>query len=332
MIDTLLSAFFRGLKPDPILTVSEWADEFRMLPSTVAEPGKFRMSRTPYNKEIADHLSVSSPVQMVVFKKCSQIGATETGNNWLGYIIHQAPAPSLYVMPTDTMMEITSKQRIQPMIDATPSLQHKIKPNKAKDSGNTIAYKNFEGGFVKMVGANSPVGLSSTAVRYVYADEVDRYPADVGGEGSAIKLAQTRTVTYGARKKIFITSTPTLDGNSLIDELFKTTGQRYYHVPCPHCGVMQKLVFEQLRWQKGNYSTEGVLYECLHCHETIAEHFKTKMLEDGNWIADVPEKEDGKTVGYHLNALYSPYGCTAGQIWQKNMMKAKIIYLIASLL
>jgi phage terminase large subunit GpA-like protein len=60
MIDTLLSAFFRGLKPDPILTVSEWADEFRMLPSTVAEPGKFRMSRTPYNKEIADHLSVTS--------------------------------------------------------------------------------------------------------------------------------------------------------------------------------------------------------------------------------------------------------------------------------
>lgn len=303
-----IHAFLRALKPDPVLTVSEWANAFRMLPSTVAEPGKFRMARTPYNKEIADHLSVTSPVQMIIFKKCSQIGATETGNNWLGYIIDQAPAPTLYVMPTDTMMEVTSKQRIQPMIDATPSLHYKIKPNKAKDSGNTIQYKTFDGGFVKMVGANSPVGLSSTAVRYVYADEVDRYPADVGGEGSAIKLAQTRTVTYGARKKIFITSTPTLEGTSLIDELFKTTGQRYYHVPCPFCGAMQSLVLENLRWEKGLYNREDVKYECAHCHEHIPEYYKTQMLDAGEWIAAKPELEDGKTIGYHLNALYSPYG------------------------
>lgn len=301
-----ISAFLRGLKTDPVLTVSEWSDEYRFLPPTSAEPGKFRMSRTPYNQEISDHLSVSSAVQVVVFKKCSQIGATETGNNWLGYIIDQAPAPTLYVMPTDTMMGDTSKGRIQPMIDTTPAIQKKIKPNKAKESGNTIQYKSFEGGFVKMVGANSPVGLASTAVKNVYLDEVDRYPLDVGGEGSAIKLAQTRTVTYGARKKIFITSTPTLDGTSAIDALFQTTGQRYFNVPCPLCGAEQPLIFELLRWEKGKY--DNVNYECMHCHELIPEHHKTRMLSGGRWVASKPENEDGKTYGYHLNALYSPYG------------------------
>lgn len=303
-----LSAFLRALKPEPVLTVSQWSDEYRYLPTTAAEPGKFRIERTPYNKEIADHLSVTSPVQIVIFKKCSQIGATETGNNWLGYIIDQSPAPTLYVMPTDTMMADTSKGRIQPMIDSTPAIHKKIKPNKAKDSGNTIQYKTFEGGFVKMVGANSPVGLASTAVRNVYLDEVDRYPLDVGGEGSAIKLAQTRTVTYGARKKIFITSTPTQEGTSAIDALFITTGQRYYHVPCPFCAVAQPLVFQNLQWQKGKYNREDVRYQCMHCHELIPEHFKTQMLAAGLWVATHPELEDGKTFGYHLNALYSPYG------------------------
>lgn len=302
----IIEAFIRGIQPDPVLTVSEWADQFRYLPQENAIPGKFKMDLTPYNREIADKLSVNNPAQIIVFKKSSQIGATETANNWLGYIIDVAPAPMLYVMPTDTMMKDTSKNRIQKMIDSTPTCAAKIKPSKARDSGNTIQYKIFEGGFVKMIGANSPVGLASTAVRCVYFDEVDRYPLDVGGEGSAIKLGTTRTVSFGARKKIFITSTPTRKGASAIDAAFENTGQRHYHVPCPHCGSTQQLIFEQLRWEKGKY--ENVQYECAHCHELIAEVYKGQMLSAGQWVAAFPDREDGKTFGYHINALYSPPG------------------------
>ncbi|MGZ5302525.1 MAG: phage terminase large subunit family protein [Bacteroidia bacterium] len=303
---SLISGFLRGIKPDPVLTVSQWADTYRMLPPTSAEPGKFRMSRTPYNREISDRLSVTDPAQIVWFKKSSQIGATETGNNWLGYTIDAVPAPFLYVMPTDTMMKDTSRNRIQKMIEATPRITHKIKPSKAKDSSNTIQYKEFEGGFFKGVGANSPVGLASTAARFVYLDEVDRYPMDVAGEGSAIKLAQTRTVTFGPRKKIFITSTPTRKGLSAIDQGFEKTGQRHFYVPCPHCGGAQVLEFTQLRWTPGNYT--DVNYQCVHCGQLIPERFKTQMLNGGQWIATHPEREDGITYGYHINALYSPYG------------------------
>lgn len=301
-----ISAFLRGLKPDPLLSVSEWANKCRILPPESAEPGPFRMERTPFNKEISDRLSVHDPAQLIIYKKSSQVGATETGNNWLGYIIDVAPGTMLYVMPTDTMLKWTSKNRIQKMIDATPNLKAKIKANKAKDSGNTMQVKNFEGGFWMGVGANSPVGLASTPVRFVYLDEVDRYPMDVSGEGSAIELARTRTLTFGQRKKIFITSTPTVKNQSAIDNEFQKTGQRYYHVPCPSCGSSQKLVFEQLRWEKGKY--DNVKYECVHCRYLIDEVYKTKMLAGGIWIADFPDREDGKTFGYFINALYSPYG------------------------
>lgn len=301
----LIAGFLRGLKPDAIMTVSEWADLKRRL-SLAAESGKFSTDRTPYIREIVDKLSVHDIAQIIIFKKSSQVGATESANNWLGYVIDKAPAPFLYMMPTDTMMKEVSKGRIQKMIESTPEIRAKIKPSKAKESGNTIQNKEFEGGFVKMVGANSPVGLSSTAVRYVYADEIDRYPLDVGGEGSAIDLANTRTTTYGARKKMFLTSTPTRKGTSAIDNAFEKTGQRHYHVPCPHCSAMQPLVFDQLRYEVDKYTETK--YECIHCNEAIEERHKTWMLANGKWIPKFPELEDGITYGYFINALYSPLG------------------------
>ena len=94
--DTLLRLFNNGLRPDSIISVSEWADANRVLSQTASsEPGRFRTSRTPYLKEIMDALSPSSSYEKVVFMKGAQIGGTEAGNNWIGYMIDQAPGPML---------------------------------------------------------------------------------------------------------------------------------------------------------------------------------------------------------------------------------------------
>jgi phage terminase large subunit GpA-like protein len=50
-----------GLKPDPLLTVSEWSDQYRVLSQRASsEPGRWRTQRTPYLKEIMDCLSPSA--------------------------------------------------------------------------------------------------------------------------------------------------------------------------------------------------------------------------------------------------------------------------------
>ena len=68
-------AFLSGLRPDPLRTVSEWADQRRFLSQKAsAEPGRWRTSRTPYLREIMDSLSSSSPIQRVVFIAGAQIG------------------------------------------------------------------------------------------------------------------------------------------------------------------------------------------------------------------------------------------------------------------
>ncbi len=298
-------AWREGLTPDPLLTVSEWSDRHRMLSSKAsAEPGRWRTSRTPYLKAIMDCLSPTSPVERVVFMKAAQLGATEMGSNWIGYVIHHAPGPMMAVWPTVEMAKRNSKQRIDPLIEESAALSELISPARSRDSGNTILAKEFRGGVLVMTGANSAVGLRSMPVRYLFLDEVDGYPLDVEGEGDAISLAEARTRTF-SRRKIFIVSTPTISGASAIEREYEASDQRRYFVPCPHCSHRQWLRFEQLRWEKGQPDTAA--YICESCDEPIAEHHKAWMLEHGEWRAMISDGT-GKTAGFHLSSLYSPVG------------------------
>lgn len=294
-----------GLKPDPFMAVSEWSDKYRFLsPKSAAEPGRWRTERTPYLKEIMDCLSVSSPIQRVVFMKGAQVGGTEAGNNWVGYVIHIAPGPMMAVSPTVEMAKRNSRQRIDPQIEDVPELRERVAPARSRDSGNTVLSKEFPGGVLVMTGANSAVGLRSMPARYLFMDEVDGYPGDVEGEGDPILLAERRSATFQRRRKVLLVSTPTIKGLSRIQREFEASDQRYYQVPCPECDVVQPLHFTQLRWPEGQ--PDEAKYCCESCGVLIDEHHKTKMLASGRWVPSA--QGDGRTQGYHLSSLYSPVG------------------------
>lgn len=289
-----------------MLSVSEWADKHRFLSSTASsEPGVWRTNRTPYLREILDKLSANDPTQKVVVMKGAQLGFTEAGCNWIGYVIDAAPGPMLAVMPTDETVKRNSKMRIAPMIEASPRLRDKIASPRSRDGDNNTNQKSFPGGVLVLTGANSAVGLRSMPVRYLFLDEVDAYPQDLDGEGSPIDLARARTRTF-ARRKEYLVSTPLVQGSSAIEREFEGTDQRYFHVPCPHCGTLQVLVWDQMRWTEGE--PETARYECEHCHDMIEERYKPAMLEAGHWMAHAPENANPRAAGYHINSLYSPYG------------------------
>ncbi|GHU19036.1 terminase [Alphaproteobacteria bacterium] len=334
MVD--LSSYNAGLRPDSILKVSDWADEHRILSQTASsEPGKFRTDRTPYLKEIMDALSPSSPIEKVVFMKGAQVGGTEAGNNWIGYIIDQAPGPMLVVQPTVEMGKRWSKGRLAPLLEDSPCLRDKVKDPRSRDSGNTVQSKEFAGGIVVVTGANSAVGLRSMPVRYLFLDEVDAYPPDADSEGDPLTLAIQRTSTF-ARKKIFIVSTPTIQGLSRIEREFKETDQRYYFVPCPHCDF-----FQILKWENIKYDSDPLqaVYVCEHCKRNIENHHKTEMLRRGRWQATRRDaahencdeagsnrgdkKTNAKVVGFHLSSLYSPVGWLSWGTCAQNYERAK---------
>ncbi len=313
--DELRQSWLRGLAPDPSLTVSQWADRNRVLSSRAAsEAGPYRTARTPYLRAIMDALSPGNPASRVVFMKSAQVGATEAGNNWIGFCIHRVPGPFLAVQPTVDLAKRLSQQRIEPLIEDSPQLRALIMPSRARDSGNTILGKRFPGGQLILTGANSAVGLRSMPARWVFLDEVDAYPGDLDGEGDPIALAEARTLSFGHRKKVFLASTPTIKGLSRIEREYELSDQQRYHVPCPHCGERQHLEFERLRWEPGR--PETVAYVCIACGSLIEERHKTWMMDERNgaaWVATAPEEQIAEArkagvVGFHISGLYSPLG------------------------
>ena len=297
-----------GLAPDPIQTVTEWANEYRFLSSvSSSEPGKWQTERTPYLQEIMDCLSPKHPCERVVFMKGAQVGGTECGNNWMGFCVCNAPGPMLIVNPTTETAKRTSRMRIDPAIENCPVLRDRIKSARSRDSGNTMLMKEFPGGILILTGANSPVGLRSLPVRYLFLDEVDGFPDEAGTEGDPVDLAVQRTATFNNRK-IFMVSTPTIKDASRIEQAFLEGDQRYYHVPCPHCGHFQVLRWRNVIFDPKNL-TEAV-YKCEKCEAIWHDYEKEQILKKGKWIASKPNVNSG-VVSFHLSSLYSPHGWTS---------------------
>lgn len=306
-------AWQRGCTPPDILTVSEYADAHRKLPSeSSAEPGNWRTSRTPYARAIMDDLSVHSPVTEVNLKKATQVAGTEIAINFVDYIIDHAPGPAMYVLPTLGIAREFSDTRIQPMIDLMPTLRGKIGSKRSRDSGNTTLLKKFPAGFIVFSGANSANSLASRPVRYLVLDELSKYPGDLDEQGHAQVQAERRTSSFTTRKKIFRVSSPTIKDACAITAEFERGDQRQYHVPCPHCRQLQVLHIDQL--------TDDGQFVCVHCGKLIEESYKDWMLrekghsDDGlaEWIAKFP----GRPVhSYALWSAYAPIGL--GYTWKE---------------
>lgn len=299
-------AYGRGLKPDPELWVDEWADEYMRIPrdTGAAEPGKYRTARTPYAREPMRCLSPAHPCKRVVTKVASQLMKTQIALNWIGALIHMAPSNILTLLPSLGLAKRVSS-RIGKTIAATPELQERVATSRSRDSRNTMDTKEFTGGTLYATTAGSAANLAELSARYVYGDEIDRWDVDVDQEGDPIKLAEARGSTFGRNAKFYFSSSPTIKGASRISDLFETSDQRYYYVPCPTCGHMQTLQWERLLYS-ADFAT--VHYQCAasDCDVLIEERYKAEMLANGEWRAHA--KGDGQTVGFHLNALYAPLG------------------------
>jgi phage terminase large subunit GpA-like protein len=318
-VSSWAEGFRDGLRPDAELTVSQWADRFRVLSSKAsAEPGPFRCSRTPYIVEPLDCLSSSSTVQRVVLMFAAQTGKTELGMSWLGYCIQASPGPMLAIQPTVEMAKRLSKQRLESMIQETPCLNELIAPARSRDSGNTLFSKEYPGGILLLTGANSATGLRSAPCRYIFGDEIDAFPVDVDGEGDPVSLAEKRATTF-ARRKILLTSTPTIKDHSRIEAEYLRSDMRRYFVPCPKCGHMQWLKWEHVKWEDNDPSTAR--YECEGCGERFSDRHKPQMLRNGEWRATA--EGDGKTAGFQLSGLYSPLGWFSWADMVEEFLRAK---------
>lgn len=297
----LMRKIFKSLAPPKDITLSEWADTYRVLSSeSSAEPGKWRTNRAPYQRGIMDAITDIS-VKKVVVMSASQIGKTDMAIlNPLGYYIHYDPAPILVMYPTVSLCEMFSKERLSPMIRDCKVLSERISDT-SRTSGNTIMLKKFPGGQVAMVGANAPAGLSARPVRMLFADEIDRYPLTAGNEGDPLLLAEKRQTAYW-NKKTVVVSSPTIKGDSRIETEYEHSSKEHWYVPCPACGAGQKLCWSNIIFDRDDL--EVIKMVCDKCG-TLSTEAEWKMASaNGYWQAEDPEN---KVRGFHINSLASPF-------------------------
>lgn len=301
-------------KPPARQTVSEWADKHRVLVSDAsAEPGRWRTDRAPYQREIMDSFTQPGIWQIVVMAS-AQTGKSEACLNMMGYVIDTDPGPMLYVQPTDKTAEDYSKRRIQPMINACPSLRRKVFKQKGRDSANTITMKTFPGGSLAIVGANSPADLASKPVRYIFLDETDRFPVSAGTEGDPQELAERRTETFRHNRKIVKTSTPTIKGRSRIERDYMKGTQEEWHTECPHCHTFSFIRFDDIKFEKEeiksadgdiDYIVTEAKWQCPMCKRMMDE-YETKRLP-AKWVSKNPRALENGIRSFKLNAFMSPW-------------------------
>lgn len=297
----LFKKIFLVLKPPPDMTLSEWADKYRRLSAeSSVEPGRWKTSKAPYQREIMDAIT-DLTVPKVVVMSAAQLGKTDGFIlNPIGYYMHYDPAPIMVMQPTIQMGESFSKDRLSPMIRDTPVLRERVH-DKSRNSGNTILQKVFPGGHVTIVGANSPSSLASRPIRVLLADEIDRYPATAGNEGDPLLLAAKRLATFWNRKEVDV-STPTIKGLSRIEVEYEHSTKEVWNVPCPACGELQPLEWASVIFDKEN--PVEILYACAACGVVSSEVEWKERFCEGKFIAQHPERA---VRGFHLNALASQF-------------------------
>lgn len=301
------------------MTVSEWADQFRVLPElTSAEPGQWSTDRTPYLRGIMNAFTDTS-IDDITLMMSTQVGKTECMLNMAGYAVDQDPGPTMWVHTTKDLAREFCDERILPMILSSQVLKNHLTGNPDDITRQGIMFRRMK---LHIGWAMSPSSLASKPVRYLFLDETDKYPRYAGREADPIKLATERTRTFWNRKIVKV-STPTNRDGYIFRE-FEKSDKRRFHVPCPHCGEYQVLIFkDRLRWPDDIRDPDLIeaerlaWYECVHCKGRIDDVHKQSMLMKGVWCPDECSVKPDGTIdgilpstrhrGFWLNALYSPW-------------------------
>ena len=98
----------------------------------------------PYQAGILDAF-FEPGIEIVVLQASSQVGKTSAAVVMVAYHIVHDPCPILVVEPTvDPMAKDFSKNRLDPIIAASPPLRDSVSKKRAKDSSNTMLQKDVQ--------------------------------------------------------------------------------------------------------------------------------------------------------------------------------------------
>ena len=283
---TLFAELARLAKPEAELSVSEFADRYRVVSPESGSPfpGPWRTDRVSYVREPTDCLHPDHPSRRVTLKFSAQTGKSEVGVNWFCFIVDRAPGPMLTVLPTGAESIKYNRVKIQPTVDASPRIRRRVRPENSRDeAASTTAFKRFAGGFNQITSASSSKGLQMVSIRWLILDEISGFLRDVDGRGSPSSQARSRLKAFGDLAKELALSTPGMAGECEISDLYDASDRRRFYIPCPHCGDFGTLKYDKMLAPSPATSNRAA-FVCEGCGGVLEEAHRGPMVTGGRWV------------------------------------------------
>lgn len=335
-------------KPPDEISVPDWVEKnIHLTEKMSAEPGPLRISRTPYIR--GPLLALWNPfieeVALVWGRQLSK--STGVQYSFLCYCIAQDPGPATFLLPVrDKALEI-SETKLQPIFEAC----EEVRCRKPLNPDNyTKTRMDFTSMVLAMGWGGSESQTTSRSNRYLFVDEADEIKKSIGQNAiDPIKGIMQTTTTFPNRK-IIMTSTPTTPEGNIWQALKSCSHVFEYWIPCPHCGTMQILYWENVKFGDSHDPVvveEMAYYECKACQAHISNLDKIRMLTKGEWRArttlepcdqimkNIRAKIEEtvsldetllnkrvKKIGFHLPKWYSPFSGGSIGVIAKEFLEA----------
>lgn len=278
--------------PPPPVDYLDWAEENIVFSERESQfPGPYNRDLFGYFDEILVALSPEDPCRIITLKKSAQIGGTVLANIFCLGTLDMDPCDFLYVHPTEGNAQRWSKTKLAPMLKNTTCLTG-VFPQKARDGHDSVLYKERKDGrgAITIGGANSPSSLSMITVKAQVQDDLSKWETNNAGDPETQADSRSRGRSFA---KILKISTPLVKPGCRITKSYEAGSMERLYLPCPGCGHMQVLEFENLQDSFDEKHPEQSHFTCEdpECGTVIEQHDIPVMMKGAEWRAEHPERK-----------------------------------------
>ncbi|QEF98159.1 Phage terminase large subunit (GpA) [Stieleria maiorica] len=293
----------------PIEPINTW--EWMKENSYTKKGVPFNYFDYPWVKGIAEAWD-NPDVKRIFFMAGSRLGKTEDGLSFMHAAQDHNPDVGMIIGPDQKIVEETIGDRFWPMLEKSPKTRG-LCPHPSRRAKQKVKTATFT---IYGAWSGSPATLGDKDPRYLALFEIDKYTKDKSEESDPFNLAMARGAEIPDRK-LYAESTPTIEGRSRIAKYVALGTNRRFHVPCPHCGHHQELVWNEgtdrsaggLWWDRDengnanpNVAASTAVYICIECGDEIKEEQRRAIISRGVWCAEGQYvDDDGKLVGRPVN-------------------------------
>jgi len=291
-----------AMRPPPPPDITRWCEDNIVFDERSPMPGPFNIRRFPFLAEIHECLSPEHPSRDVTIKGSAQWGKTvsiiqPTLAAWHEY----TPLDSLVVHPTQSAATEWVDNKWLPMRRQASGLRAIFGLGQGDNKDSKFNQETLaRNGSLKVASAGSPADLTGTTRRLVIMDDVAKFEMTDKGDPEA--LANSRAAGF-EDAKILRVSTPLIKGTCRVSRAYARSDRRLYYVPCPHCGNMAPLTWENFKANIQPEKLHAAHFTCESCGCAIDHGDKERIVGSGKWVAQNPR---GDHPGFFLWRAYAP--------------------------